>query len=238
MFSPDAESASSLSGSAAFIDTHVRHQENVPLKNAVLLSICQQADAKWKDSPFIMLVWKKEADFSDEVSRFATIFSGRQETGGDRQHLTRDLDDLDHQIDDVVPYVKSYINNKFGPKDGKSYFAAFGLTHSSAHGYELPHDRQGRKSSIEMMIKACSKYGFTAETSGANFWTEMQPRYDAAISKAATTSGDVSGYIGDLNTLRTTLRRVLHSILLLLEANFPDTFEQVRREWGFQKENY
>ena len=38
--------------------------------------------------------------------------------------------------------------------------------------------------------------------------------------------------------LRTTLRRVLHSILLILEANYPDTFDEVRRDWGFQKESY
>jgi hypothetical protein len=38
--------------------------------------------------------------------------------------------------------------------------------------------------------------------------------------------------------LRTTLRRTLHSILLLLEANYPDTHQQVSRQWGFQKETY
>lgn len=239
ILSPDADAASSsLTETPPVTDTHVRHEKNVPAKNGVLLSVCQQVDTQWKATPAISLIWKTQTDYEKDVTRFGELLGERNETGGDRQHLTKDLENLDHQLDDAIPTMKSKINYKFGPADGKSYFAVFGIVHSAANGYELPHDRQGRKSSIDLMVKACTKYGFTDDPYGVPFWTDMQSKYEAALSIAGSTSGDVSGYVGELNTLRTSLRRVLHSILLLLEANYPDTFDQERRVWGFQKENY
>ncbi len=235
--SPDA--ATSPGGTATIVtDTHIRHQPNVPNKSVDLLNVSQHVSAKWKDSPFIMLVWKTAADFDKDVLRFASVLNDRTQSGGNRQYMTHDLENLDHKIDDAMPFMKSKINFKFGPHDAKSRYASFGMIHRSNGGYEFPTDRQGRKSSLQLMVAACTTNGFTEEPYGVDFWKQLQSDYDKAIAEAATTSGDVSGYVGDLNTLRTSLRRVLHSILLLLEANYPDTFDQVRREWGFQKENY
>ena len=219
-------------------DTHTRHHANVPDKTADLLNVSQQVNAKWKTSSFIMLVWKKQSEFESDVEQLASILNSRLQSGGNRQFMTKDLENQDHIIDDAIPFMKSKINYKFGPKDGKSRFASFGMIHKSNGGYEFPTDRQGRKQSLQLMVDACAANGFTEDTYGVAFWTQLQADYNKALTTAAGTSGDVSGFVGDLNTLRTTLRRVLHSILLLLEANYPDTFDQVRREWGFQKENY
>ena len=160
------------------------------------------------------------------------------QSGGNRQFMTNDLENQDDKIDDAIPFVKSKINGKYDPHDGPSYYASFGIIHRSNGGYEFPHDRQGRKASLQLMIDACTANGFTTEPYGADFWIQIQTDYNKALTTAGSTSGDVSGYVGDLNTLRTSLRRVLHSILLVLEGNYPDTFAQVRREWGFQKESY
>ena len=242
-FSPDAGtpaggSVPTSSAATTPTDTHTRHRANVPRKTADLLNVSQQVAAEWKSSPFITLVWKTQSEFEEQTNTFGTLLNQRLQSGGNRQYMTNDLETLDEKIDDAIPDMKSRINYKFGPKDGKSHYASFGMIHKSNGGYEFPTDREGRKSSLQLMITACTENGFTDGEHNVDFWTQLQKDYVAAMQKAAGTSGDVSGYVGDLNTLRTTLMRVLHSILLLLEANYPDTFDQVRREWGFQKENY
>lgn len=219
-------------------DTHTRHKGNVPDKAADLFNVSQNVAAKWKASSFVTLVWKTQGEFESDSVKFGTILNSRLQTGGNREYMTNDLENLDHKIDDAIPDMKTRINYKFGAKDGKSHFASFGINHTAHGGYEFPHDRQGRKASLQLMVDASNAAGFTDGEYNIDFWKKIQEDYTNALSKAGTTSGDVSGYVGDLNTLRTSLRRVLHSILLLLEANYPDTFDQVRREWGFQKENY
>jgi hypothetical protein len=65
-----------------------------------------------------------------------------------------------------------------------------------------------------------------------------QTRFNAALTAANTTDSTVSTKVGSKNVLRTQIRNVLHSLLLVLEGNYPDTFEAEKRAWGFQKEDY
>ncbi len=237
LYSPDAAIGGSETTVSTPTDTHIRHAANLPNKDAALLAVSESVNTKWATSSFVALVWKTQADFANDVSAFETQLANRNTESGKRSQHTQDLENLDTSIEDALPYVKSYIAEKFGPPDARAYYAEFGIVHRH-RTYELPEDRQRRKDALRMMVDAVTANGFDTKQYGTAWWTDIKTRYDAALAAAATGTGNISGSVSGLVTLRTTLRRVLHSILLLLEANYPDTFEQVRREWGFQKETY
>lgn len=218
-------------------DSHIRHMSNIPDKDASLLNVSQVVVSKWANNSFVTLLWKTQPDFANEVEAFGEILSGRNTEGGQRDQQGRDIINIDKQTEDAVPYVKSYIAEKFGPPDAKAHYAEFGLEHRHS-AYELPRQRQRRKDALRMMVDAITANGFDAKQYGTAFWTDIKTRYDKAVGAATSGATDVSEDVGELVILRTTLRRVLHSILLILEANYPDTFDQAKRTWGFLKETY
>ena len=219
------------------VDTHIRHQGNIPAKDAELLNVCSQSDEQWKLNTNFTLVWITEAEFATDVQNFKNLYTQRQSTGVNLPQISHDIDELDRKTDDAVSFVKTYILEKFGPKDGPSHYAAFGFEHKHNH-FQFPTQRQKRLESLNLMTAAIASNGFGTKTYGTTFWTDLRDKYNSLINSASDTSGDVSEDVSELVQLRTKLRRVLHSLLLLLEANYPDTFDQMRRKWGFQKEKY
>ncbi len=237
-YAPDATNAAGTSSNTISpTDTHTRHVSNLPNKDANLLAVGETVSDKWAANSFMALIWKTQPDFADDVAAFAKQLQGRNSEGGKRSQQTKDLENLDMAIEDALPFVKAYIADKFGPKDAKAHYGEFGIVHRDS-GYELPADRQKRKDALRMMVDAMTANSFDTKQYGTAWWTDIKTKYDAAVAAATTGTGSISGNVSELLLLRTTLRRVLHSVLLILEANYPDTFEQVRRDWGFMKETY
>lgn len=236
-FSPDPLNSGSAAQPADVTDTHTRHLENIPAKDSALSGVGINANAEWKINSEFKLIWVTQAAFEKDVTDFTDILEQRRKAGSNLSPTSKELENLDNSIDDAIPYVKSYINNKYGPKDGPAHFAEFGMVHTHHH-YDFPSSRQGRKGSLKMMADAIAKDGFDKNTYGSAFWNDMIVKYEDYLKKSSDTSGDVSEHVSDLVQLRTKIRKVLHSLLLLIEANYPDTFDQARRKWGFQKEKY
>jgi hypothetical protein len=235
---PDAaDTTAGTSTTSAPTDSHIRHMHNVPDKDAALLQVSQSVSAKWAASPFITLAFKTQADFAAGTDAFANALSARNTAGGGRSSQAHEVDTIDAQAEDAVAFVKAYITEKFGPPHAKAQFANFGLEHRSNH-YDLPHTRSRRIDALRMMVAAIAANGFGDKPYGTAFWTDLKTRYEAAAGTALAGASDVSAGVSELVALRTELRRTLHSILLLLEANYPDTFDQAKREWGFLKEMY
>ena len=238
LFSPDAgNTPGSNANDSTPKDTHTRHTASMPNKDANVLAVSETVSDKWEANSFMALVWKTQTDFAADIAAFSKQLQGRNKDGGLRSQQTKDLENLDTAIEDALPFVKTYIADKFGPADAKAHYAEFGMVHRS-RSYELPADRQNRKNALIMMADAMTANGFDTKQYGTAWWTDIKTQYDAAVDAAVKGSGSVSNNVSELVTLRTTLRSVLHSVLLILEANYPDTFEQVRRDWGFQKEAY
>ncbi len=237
ILSPDAEGGAATLQTPPVTDTHTRHEANVPRKDAELFSVCTNAASQWKATPAITLLWKTQAAFEAETIAFGNELDQRTTEGGNVPQVTKNMENVDKSIEDAIPFMKTYINGKWGPKDEPSHYAAFGLVHRHEH-YEFPTQRQQRISSINMMVSAVHAAGFDANQFGTPFWKDIQQQYEALTASATNASGSISEHVSQLVQMRTNLRRVLHSLLLLIEANYPDTFEQIRRTWGFQKEKY
>jgi hypothetical protein len=215
----------------------VRHTDNVPRKDDDLATVCQAANTKWAATAAITLIWMSQTDFATLVTNYINELAGRKSSGASRSPVTDTLETLDAQIDDAVREVKEYIGDKFGATHKIANYPPFGIEHHH-HGWELPHDHDKRRDALPLMIAAIAANGFGSKTFGTTFWTDIQTAFNAALASAGTTDSTTSSKVSNKNVYRTQIRNVLHSLLLVLEGNYPDTFAAEKRAWGFQKEDY
>jgi hypothetical protein len=218
--------------------THeVRHTDNVPRKDDDLSTVSQAVSTKWAATPAITLVWMLQADYATLVTNYINELAARKTSGTSRSPVTDTLETLDGQIDDGVREVKTYIAEKFGATHATANYPPFGIEHHS-HGWELPRDHDKRRDALPLMIAAIAANGFGSKTYGTTFWTGIQTAFNAALASAGSTDSTTSTKVSNKNLYRTQIRNVLHSILLVLEGNYPNTFAGEKRAWGFQKEDY
>lgn len=102
----------------------------------------------------------------------------------------------------------------------------------------IPSDQNSRSEALGLMVKAIDANGFNDKTYGKTYWTDIKTQFDALLLAASTTDGTVSNKVGDKNELKKGLKKALNAIVLSVKANYPDTYKQELRAWGFQKEKY
>jgi hypothetical protein len=215
----------------------VRHTANVPSKDNDLSTVAQAVKLKWATTPVITLVWKTQPEFATLADDYKSELAARQLTGSGRSPITDQLETIDEQIDNAVREVKAYIADKFGSQHATANYAPFGIVHIHRH-WELPHDHDLRRDALPLMVAAIAANGFGTKTYGTAFWTGIQTQFNTALLAASSTDSTVSSKVSTKNVLKTQIKNVLHSLLLVLEGNYPDTFAAEKRAWGFQKEDY
>ncbi|WP_432670118.1 hypothetical protein [Flavobacterium sp. SM2513] len=88
------------------------------------------------------------------------------------------------------------------------------------------------------MLKGIKDNSFEDRKYGLAFWTDIKTRYDALVKLSRELDGGISDKVGDKNVLKAELHEILKSIITVLEGNFPRTYHEQLRKWGFQKEKY
>ncbi len=118
-----------------------------------------------------------------------------------------------------------------------SYFAQFGIV-KSGHNYIFTVDRELRQEALLLTTKAIVSNGLSDRPFGLEFWKGIYDEYWALMASDSTDDGDISDHVKDKDQYMAKVRKTLKSLLLSIEANYPDTYLQVQRQWGFQRENY
>jgi hypothetical protein len=206
----------------------------IPAADVDFGNIVRLVSTKWATSPWLTLVYITSAQFTTKATAFQTTLTTRQQSGSTRSQTTQALKMLDKSIDNALVYVKSYLLEKYKKENDKSYYAAFGIE----KGARYPRDQNSRSAALRLTIDAIAANGFGTKEFGTAFWTGIKTQYDALLNTASTTDSAVSTKVGDKNALKTELKKVLNSIILVIKGNYPDAYQQELRNWGFQKEKY
>ena len=144
---------------------------------------------------------------------------------------------INKEIDNKLANVKGYIADKYGKENAVSYYASFGIEFSNKT-YRFPIDQNNRSEALALMVNSISANGFDDKTYGKDYWLDIQSQFNELLVSASNTDSTVSNKVGDKNTLKKELKRALNSIVLVIKGNYPDTYKQELRTWGFQKEKY
>jgi hypothetical protein len=232
-YSPDAPT-----GSEPVTEEKTKNQKaSVPAADIDFGNLALIVSTAWAANSQITLIGKTTEDFAQQVTDYNTVLNNRRQQGSLKPQQTKTLKTLDRQAATALAEVKSYISNKYTTKNAQSYYPQFGIVHQGKK-WVLPFDRQEKSQALQMMIDAIAEHGFGENVYGTTFWTTLKSQYDVALSTTSAIKQGVSNKVGNKNQLKTEIKKVLKSLRLTIEANYPDTFKQVLREWGFLKEDY
>lgn len=212
-------------------------KRTVPQTDIDLGTVVTTVSEKWNKSKWLTLLWLKPTEFELDAQNYNIILSSRLNDGGTRPQITKALKVLDKKMDNHLSYVKGYITDKYKKESAMSYYNAFGIETKDGR-YSFPRDQNRRLASLELMLGGLDKNGFNDKEFGKGFWTSIQKDYQELTKQANALDGAISANVGGKNVLKSNLVKGLNAIVNCIKANYPDTYKQELRDWGFQKEKY
>lgn len=211
--------------------------QTIPLAEIDLGNVVTLASAKWKANPWFTILWLKQTDFDADAKSFNAILNLKMDESTDVSPLSTALGNLDAKMDKHISYVKGYIDDKFDKEDATSYYGAVGIVYKYGR-YAFPQDQNRRLAALKLMVSGLKKYGLEERKYGIEFWTDIMTNYESLLGQSTTVDGGISVKVGDKNMLKKALKKALAAIVHGIKCNYPDTYKQELRDWGFQKEKY
>lgn len=212
-------------------------KRTLPSTQVDFADVARKVSNKWTSTPAITLLWTTSSSFATDVSEFSTTLTSRMVTGSKKTQYAKAIQLLDKKIDSHLIYIKNAIIAKYKKQAGSSYFAQFGIENKNKRN-ELPRDQNSRLEALKLLNLAIVEHGFAANEFGSAFWESIQSEYESLLELASTNDGTVSKKVGDKNVLNQRIKKVLNSLIQVIKGNYPDTYAEELRDWGFQKEKY
>jgi hypothetical protein len=182
------------------------------------------------------LVYITAPQFALKVTGYDNTLSARIAIGTTRPQQTKNLSDLDIEIEKALPQMRVDIGAKFGAANRFTMFPQFGFIHYRDR-WIFPIDHDNRLESITLCKNACVTHGMTTIQYNDAWWTQMETDFAAALSATQTTDSSISGAVATKNPDRDLVDKVLHSLFHIIKGNHPDDYKQILRVAGFQKED-
>lgn len=209
----------------------------VPVTDVNFGEVITSVSKKWASSNWLSLQWLTAAEFDTNAKNYNTVLNARLKEGSTRPQITKALGTLDKTIDGALSYIKIYITEKYKKENATSYYPEFGIEYK-INNYLFPADQNKRLLALDLVIAALQTHGFENKEYGVAFWTPIKAQYKLLLEQALAKDGEVSVKVGDKNALKNNLKKGLNAIVNTLKANYPDSYKQELRNWGFQKEKY
>jgi hypothetical protein len=215
----------------------VKRTGNIPAKDTDQADLGILVAKAWELNPDITLKSTTQAEFKQKVVDFNATLTERMSTGGGYSEISNKLKLLDKKIDSNMDYLKGLLKTKYGKESQVAYYPQFGIE-KVGKSYQYPADRNKRSKALGLTLEAIVTHGFGADKYGTAFWQPIKTEYDALLKSATEIDGTVSGKVGTKNELKKYLVETQNSLIHVLKGNYPKTWKNVIREWGFQKEKY
>ena len=215
----------------------VNKVSSIPKKDLDLSNLGIHICSKWDNNPWVTLLYTNPVEFKAIAIEYKNILDARINSGVNRPQITQQLKVLNNKIDQNISYVKAYIIEKYKKTNAESYFVSFGMIYTNKR-FLFPKDQDKRSKALELMLTALETNGFADREFGVGFWAPIKAEFDALTSSATNTDSSVSYSVSNKNVLKAEVTKVLNSIILLIKANYPETYKGELRNWGFQKEKY
>ncbi len=214
-------------------------KSNVANKDADLSTLAITVSDVWLTKNNITLLWKTAEDFSEEVAAFALLLNSKSNTGKDRPRITHDLQRCNDALDAGISLLKKTIDADAKTMDeARATYARFGIILEN-RTYRLPIERNNRLFALKLLLPALVAAGYDKKPSiGTAYFTPLITQYNTLTNLATNTDQDVSGIIGTKNAQKKNITKVLKALLNVIEGNYPDTYKNELRAWGFQREKF
>jgi len=209
----------------------------MPSADLDLLAVAKLACAKWKETPDFKLLWKSCEEFENDINEFELSLSSKKNAGAVRTPLSKKLSIVNKTIDHLLIYIKDSLKDKYGKDTYQAYFPEFGIAFYKGV-YRLPADQQERRQALTMLVSAIVKHDLQGQNSQISVWQNLKDEFDQCIADSTENTTTSTKFVGDKKLLRPTVKKALDSLTHLIKGNYPDSYENTLRTWGFLKETY
>jgi len=213
-----------------------KRKQSTPTNDGDMLAVLTSQLQQWDENRF-RVEWMTKERLQTITDAFTEQLNSRNRTGASRGAISKELSKLDEEIDVSIEFVKNRLAERLHSKsEAIARYREFGIVKDKS--YKLPQSREHRGPALQMLIEALGVYQFGDTDFGVSYWTDIHTRYTTLVAQARMTDGSVSSKVADLKGLRAESRKFLTSFTYIIRGNFPDTWQQKLREFGFQKEKY
>jgi hypothetical protein len=203
----------------------------------VIISVSEKVYAKWIETA-IVVPNHKTVDFKQYIDELKATSNHRVTEGAYITPLVHETGVLELKIKKGVKGVKTNLLIKYGEDKYKSYFPSVGFTKVSGNYYSVPLKTESCKASLQILLTGLVLNEITKGEFGLEYWQEIYDNYVSNTNLKSSKKGSVSGIINKRDILKAKVIKTLSAIIMSIKLYFPDTYESVLREWGFQKELY
>jgi hypothetical protein len=212
-------------------------KSSIPKADSDFGKVAASASTNWTANPWLTLKWTTAAEFATATAAYNAILAARQTSGATRPQITKALTVLNKEIDRSLSYVKGYLAEKYDKDNSLSYYPAFGISYYDKQ-YAMPVDQSNRQDALKLMLEAIESNDFQDKTYGLAYWTGVYTKYVDLVEKGRELDGGISTKVGSKNELKISIKKGLNALINVLKGNYPDTYKQELRQWGFQKDKY
>jgi hypothetical protein len=208
----------------------------VPRKEVDIIAVATFASRAWKESG-LTLRWINPDEMLADTMEFKSTFDANMKTSGERRVVTNTLKAVNTEINLSLKYLKGYIADEFDSNGVHAYYPQFGIAKEKKM-FVIPRDNDRRKLALEQMLKALARYDFGKRKYGLEYWGSLYDRFIHAKSEASGHDSDSAGQISVKTDLNARIIKTLNALICLVKANYPESWREELRVWGFQKEKY
>ena len=218
---------------------------NIPRADKAFSEVFDLAVAEWGLRPQLTLEWTTQAKAQALATKLREGLRTASSADDAISPQTQRLAELDRMIDGdketgKLKYVKKALALQYDDEnDGRPYYGEFGIEKVGT-AYTLPRDRAARAEALRKLAAAVAlpKHGLAGGKYGAAFWQPLADEYNLLQPRAARATGARATEVGGKDLLRDEAEEIFVALLLLIQANYPRTYQAERRKFGVLKESY
>lgn len=208
----------------------------VPRTEAEIIDVGENVLEAWRKKGLV-LTWTTPDTFSEQLGVFSQTYVARKDTKGKRRIITNTIRTINSEINTSLDHVKKYLSEEYGAKNAPVYYAHFGIVRVR-NTYMLPAAGKDREAALHQLLIGIDEHGFNDRKYGKAYWRNIAKKFTAARVEASGSDSDSSQQVAEKTEARENVLMTLNALINLIKANYPRSWKEELRVWGFQKEKY
>jgi hypothetical protein len=193
--------------------------------------------AAWKSNPDITVRRTTQAEFAAAAQAHHGKLQARLNVGDPRALLSGRLDEIRDIFADQLEYIKAALLPIFKRGGLEDAYPSFGIGREDGV-WQFPTKRLKAQDAYDKAVAGLKAQGLTAGDAGADRLGPLAEEFRKKYEELGQLDGKTSAAVGQKNLGRPYLKKTARSLRYIIRGNEPDTWEQVWREWGTQKEKF
>ncbi len=216
------------------IQTEQQSLRTIPKRSETVLSLAIRVLEYWVTTSY-ELSWTSKERFADQLSKFNSAWALGESQGSQRPDAIRRLKELDQIINGHIGQVKNHLIKLMGRQKATNFYKVFGMV-KIGESYRMPRKRSERINSLEKLVKELEHTDFSEMVFGKDFWIKILEEYKNLLNFNVEKTENLHMTVAEKNQYKSQIRLTLRSLVHLLKANYPTTWKQQMKLWGFWKE--